>query len=477
MLDKKTKWSYCIGATGRDMAYTLVSMFLLTYIQYTMTLSVAQYATISVIVVLCLIWDAFNDPMMGIIIENAHLKAGKFKPWILLGVILAAIDIICLFTFRPQGWGFVVFFGVAYLLWGMTYTMNDIAYWGMLPSLSSDPKERNWLVTIQGIFICIGQFTVAGLLPSLVAGNAVVAYRTAAIVIALMFIGFQLLTFVGVTERPRTVETDTLSFVDMIRIFLRNDQLIAAGVALLLFQVGSGLLIMIGMNFFYFEFGYSEGGTLVFLFTVMYGIGTLISEASYAAIASRFSRKQILSTMLILIILGYTCFMMVGYVLPKNVVLLNVIGAIIFFAQGAFNMVMIVMINNTIEYDEVKYNERHDSTISAVRSFAVKLASAIDQGVVALILIVSGIYTISQNISQLEIQAGKGDITQEAVLGQAESYIVLASAGQKLILRLGIVLIPIIAITVAYVIIRKKYIIDEDKYRELTEELEKRKCE
>lgn len=474
MLDKKTKWSYCIGATGRDMAYTLVSMFLLTYIQYTMQLSVAQYATISVIVVLCLIWDAFNDPMMGIIIENAHLKSGKFKPWILLGVILASIDIICLFTFRPQGWGFVVFFGVAYLLWGMTYTMNDIAYWGMLPSLSSDPKERNWLVTIQGIFICIGQFTVAGLLPSLVAGNAVVAYRTAAIVIALLFVGFQLLTFLGVTERPRSVETEALSFADMIRIFLRNDQLIAAGVALLLFQVGSGLLIMIGMNFFYFEFGYSEGGTLVFLFTVMYGIGTLASEASYAAIASRFSRKQILSTMLALIILGYTMFMMVGYVLPKNVVLLNVIGAIIFFAQGAFNMVMIVMINNTIEYDEVKYGERHDSTISAVRSFAVKLASAIDQGVVALILIVSGIYTISQNISQLEIQAGKGDITQDAVLGQAESYIVLASAGQKLLLRLGIVLVPIIAITIAYVIIRKKYIIDEAKYQKLAEELEKR---
>ena len=45
-LDKRTKWSYCIGATGRDMAYALISMFLLTYIQYTMKLTVAQYALI-----------------------------------------------------------------------------------------------------------------------------------------------------------------------------------------------------------------------------------------------------------------------------------------------------------------------------------------------------------------------------------------------------------------------------------------------
>ena len=52
-LDKRTKWSYCIGATGRDMAYALISMFLLTYIQYTMKLTVAQYAVISAIMVVC----------------------------------------------------------------------------------------------------------------------------------------------------------------------------------------------------------------------------------------------------------------------------------------------------------------------------------------------------------------------------------------------------------------------------------------
>lgn len=59
-------------------------------------------------------------------------------------------------------------------------------------------------------------------------------------------------------------------------------------------------------------------------------------------------------------------------------------------------MTMIVMLNNTIEYDEVRFHERHDSIISAVRSFATKLASAVDQAVVALILIISNIYAISQ---------------------------------------------------------------------------------
>ena len=78
-LDKRTKWSYCIGATGRDMAYALVSMFLLTYIQYTMKLTVAQYAVISAIMVVCLLWDAINDPMMGIIIENSDFYRSNFE--------------------------------------------------------------------------------------------------------------------------------------------------------------------------------------------------------------------------------------------------------------------------------------------------------------------------------------------------------------------------------------------------------------
>ena len=86
-LDNRTKWTYSIGATGRDAAYALVSMFLMSYIQYTMKLSVSQFAAIGAIVVICMIWDAINDPLMGIIIENCHFKLGKYRPWILAGSI------------------------------------------------------------------------------------------------------------------------------------------------------------------------------------------------------------------------------------------------------------------------------------------------------------------------------------------------------------------------------------------------------
>ena len=472
-LDKRTKWSYTIGATGRDMAYTLVSMFLLTYIQYTMKLSVAQFAAISSVIVICMIWDAFNDPLMGLIIEKANLKMGKYRPWILVGMLLNSCIIIALFSIRPEGWAFVVFFAIFYLLWGMTYTMNDIAYWGMLPSLSSDPKERDTLVTIMSIFICIGQFSVAGLLPTLVAGNAVNAYRTASFVIAGCFIAFQLLTVFGAKERPRSISTtnEALTLKKMFHIFGRNDQLIVIGIASFLFNIGNNLLIAIGMNFFYFEFGYEEGGNLVFIFTVMYGLGTLLSQCAYPLMTKFMNRKKLHALMTLLTILGYCSLLGFGYIIPRNVILLNTIGFIIFFAQGLNNLLIIVMLNNTIEYDEVRFNERHESIISAVRSFSTKLAGAMNQGIITLILIFSGIYEISQKISSLEISAGAGEISNDTVLVSANEVIALTTSHQLLLLRIGMVTIPVLAFAVSYIMIKKKYIIDEKKYAELLDVL------
>ena len=473
-MTKKTKWSYCVGAVGRDAAYALVSMYLILYVQYTMNLTTAQFAVISACMVGCMVWDAVNDLMMGIIIENAHMKMGKFKPWILLGAILNACVIIGLFTIRPGGWGFVAFYSVGYLLWGMTYTMNDIAYWGMLPSLSSDAEVRNVLVTTMSVFTCIGQFLVAGVVPMVIAGNAIKAYRVIALVVGLMFIGFQALTALGVTEQEREEPGTSLSLKDMFQIFSRNDQLVWAGISSILFNVGQNLLIIFGVNFFYVEFGYAKSGDLVFLFTVMYGLGTLFSQASYAAVMKRLSRRQVLTCATIGIVVLYIGFLGVGYVLPKSVLLINIIGFLIFFFQGFINMTVIVMINNTIEYDEYRYHERHDSVISAVRSFSVKLAAGINQGLSTLVLIVSGIYATSQKISGLEMAAGQGEMTSQEVLDRATGYLGAILPSQGFALRLGMTMIPIATIFAMYLLLRNNYKIDEEEYTRLVDALQKR---
>ena len=475
-LDARTKWTYCVGATGRDAAYALVSMYLILYVQYTMNLTSAQFAVISAAMIVCMVWDAINDLLMGIIIENTNFKMGKFKPWILIGCLTNAVVIVCLFSIRPTGWGFVAFYSVFYLLWGMTYTMNDIAYWGVLPSLSSDAHTRDSLVTLMSIFVCIGQFSVAGVVPIVIAGNAVAAYRTVALIVALALIAFQCLTAFGIKEKPRASksvangECEKLSLKDMFHIFARNNQLVASGLASVFFNITNNILIIFGVNFFYIEYGYSDSGNLVFYFTVMYGLGMLLSQASYSFWAKHFSRKSILNLCFAVLLVAYTCFMLFGYVLPKNIILLNVIGFIIFFFQGLMNLAIVVMINNTIEYDEARFHERHDSVISAVRSFSVKLAGGINQGLSSLVLIASGIYATSQKISSLEISVNRGELTKDAALTMANECIEQISSNQAFFFRVGMILIPVIALIISWTILHKKYHIDEAEYEKLVQE-------
>lgn len=303
-----------------------------------------------------------------------------------------------------------------------------------------------------------------------IAGNAVNAYRIVALIVALALICFQMLTAFGIKERSRKEQKDKLSLKDMFHIFARNDQLVASGLASIFFNITNNILIVFGVNFFYTEYGYSESGTLVFYFTVMYGLGMLISQASYAGLAKRFSREKILKVCFIVLMIGYACFMAFGYVLPKNVILLNAIGFVIFFFQGLMNLAIVVMINNTIEYDEARFHERHDSVISAVRSFSVKLAGGINQGLSTLVLIVSGVYAKSQSISALEIEVNKGNLSSEEVLAEANKYIGEITAQQALIFRIGMVLIPVFALIISYVIIKKKYHIDEAEYTRLIRE-------
>ena len=202
MISKKSKWSYAIGCTGRDMCYTLVSLFLLTYIQYTNLVNTTQFTVLTIIIVLCRVWDAINDPMMSTIISNTRTKFGKYRPGVLIGCISNAIILVLMFTLRIDitnnpnlGWWNVCILGILYLLWGMTYTTNDVSYWSLLPVLSEDKKDRDNLTTMVAIFASIGAVTAGGLIPLFTTGNMIEGYRLFAIIFAIIFLICQLNVF------------------------------------------------------------------------------------------------------------------------------------------------------------------------------------------------------------------------------------------------------------------------------------------
>lgn len=146
-----TKFSFGLGALGKDLCYAMISYFLMIY--FTDTVGMAPLFVGNLFLV-ARIWDAFNDPMMGFVVDNTRSKWGKFRPWILLGAVLNSIVMIFMFR-KPAGmtgFSMYAYFSVMYILWGMTYTVIDIPYWSMLPSLSSTKEERDSMSVIPRIF-------------------------------------------------------------------------------------------------------------------------------------------------------------------------------------------------------------------------------------------------------------------------------------------------------------------------------------
>lgn len=478
-----TKYLYPFSGIARDAAYTLVSLFLMIYVQFTLG-SEGGYASkmlvITIIMIVTRIWDGVNDPMMGSIIENARFKMGKYKPWILIGAISNSIVLALMFTVRPSGWWFVALFGLFYLLWELTFTMNDIAYWSMLPSLSKDEKTRNQLTTFVALAASIGAFAVGGLMPNIYKGQALQAFSWAGIIIALFFLGSQLLLVFACKEREREdIGEEKTSLKTMFLTIFNNKQLWVMMFVITLYYLGSALLNAFGLNYFVFAFGYDLGNSNMFFFTVAYAVGTIIPQALYALIAKKFTRSQILNLSFAVMVIGYLNIFVYGVLHAAGVIYLNIwflsaIGVLVFAAQGLFYMVLLVMVTNTIEYNQWTTGERKESVIFAARPFAAKMSSSLQTLIVFIILSAGGIYTITEQISQIEIDKVLYNWTTKQVLQQVEPIISGAPNLSSILiwLLIGMTIIPLILFIISFVLIKKKFFITEKAYAKILSDLE-----
>ena len=141
-LTAKEKFSYGLGAVGKDMVYMLSSGYILYY--YQDILGVSAIA-MGIILMAARIFDAFNDPIMGVIAAKTKTRWGKFRPWLLIGTITNAVILYFMFSAPPalNGSGLIAYAAVTYILWGVTYTMMDIPFWSMIPAFTESRQKEN----------------------------------------------------------------------------------------------------------------------------------------------------------------------------------------------------------------------------------------------------------------------------------------------------------------------------------------------
>ena len=171
---KKELWMFSLGGLGQGMIYAMMSSYISDYY-----VNVLQLPLIFVLLLMLLarVWDAINDPLMGVIVDRHQTKWGKYKPYILFAAPFIAVLTVLMYispTFQndPNQKKLMVFCAVVYVLWGMIYTMADVPFWSFPNVITPNSDERSHVVSFSKIWNSVGSalpevlfFALAFILP------------------------------------------------------------------------------------------------------------------------------------------------------------------------------------------------------------------------------------------------------------------------------------------------------------------------
>ena len=430
-LTGKEKVSYGLGAVGKDMVYMFSTSYVLYY--YQDILGVSAIA-MGIILMAARVFDAFNDPIMGVVVAKTRTKWGKFRPWLFIGTLTNA---------------------VTYILWGVTYTMMDIPYWSMIPAFTEGGKEREGLSTLARSCAGVGSAIVTIITMKCVymlgQGNERVGFKWFALVVAILFFVFILITCLNIKEKS-TVDVEAPSVGQMFRSLLQNDQAMTVVVTIVLINCSIYITSNLVIYFFKYDFGGDSWYNAYTLFNTFGGAMQILAMMLFFPILRKFlGTIQVFYTSFVMAILGYAVLLILMFVNMSNLYLLFVPAFFIFSANGMLSVLTTVFLANTVDYGEWKNHRRDESVIFSMQTFVVKLASGVAALVASICLTVCN---LSQN-------------TDGAAVAAAGSSV----AG----LRLTMTVFPIAGLLVAVFYFRKKYILSEQKVEEIAKEIKEMK--
>ena len=450
-LTLKEKFSYGLGAVGKDMVYMLSANYVLYY--YQDILGVAPIA-MGMILMAARVFDAFNDPIMGVIVAKTRTRFGKFRPWLMIGTITNAVVLYLMYSAPPamDGSGLVAYAAITYIVWGVTYTMMDIPFWSMIPAFTDSGKERENLTTLARSCAGVGSALITIITMKCVMvlghGDEHAGFRLFAIIIAVLFIVFIAFTCLTIKEKS-TVDVESPSVKQMFTALIQNDQAMTVVIAIVLINCSLYITSNLLIYFFKYDLAGAAWEDSYTLFNTFGGGMQIISMMIFFPVLRRFlSTTKVFFLSLAMAIGGYGVLLVLMSAGTKSLFVLFVPAFFIFSAFGMLTVLTTVFLANTVDYGELKNYRRDESVIFSMQTFVVKLSS----GVSALIA------SICLHIFNISEAAAAGSVDGGSLMG----------------LRMAMTILPIIGMILAVLVFRAKFILTEKKLEEITEELKTR---
>jgi glucuronide carrier protein len=445
-MNRQLSWRSIIGYSFGDMAnnfaFAMGALFLLSY--YTDVAGVGAAAA-GTMLLLVRVFDAFADVAAGRIVDSVNTRWGKFRPFLLFGSVPLMVFSVLVFCV-PADWDHsskVIYAYVTYMGLGLCYSLVNIPYGSLATAMTQEPQSRARLGAGRSMAAACAFIFLAFLIgPNITSGNPeemqnAYLYWTsifAVIGVLLYFICFKT-TRENVT---RIVAQPSLKI--SLQTLKKNRPLMLLCAAALCLLIST--FSVTASSLFYVRYVLNDAGLFSVMILVQMLIGSLISAPLVPVLVSRIGKKNTFLGGTLIGAFGYLCFF---YFSAHSAPIALSAFAIAAVGQGIAMTVMWALEADTVEYGEYLTGVRIEGLTYSLFSFTRKCGQAIGGSIPAFILGLSG-YIANQ------VQ------TPDVIFG----------------IRMSISVVPLIFITISFVIIWF-YPLTDKKFQEIVGEINERK--
>lgn len=402
----KQRIAYALGAFGHDTFYVTLSTYFMVFVTSCMFAGADKATTAKMIgivtslVVGIRLVEIIFDPIIGGIIDNTRTKFGKFKPWIVIGGLISSAFLIILFT---DFFGlathnvtlFLILFIAVFIILDSFYSFKDIAFWSMIPAISTESKEREKLATFARLGSSLGaNGTTLAVVPIVTFFTAMMTGKQEqgaagwlwfAVIAAIIAGGTAVITAIFTKENDSAIrqQQEKASVKDVFKAVVKNDQLMWVSLAYIAYAIANVATTAVLFYFFKYVLGAPQEFWIVGLVAAILG---LVAVPLFPLFTKLFTRRFVYIGGIILMMSSYFFFSIAG----TNLALVIVGLVLFYFPQQLIFLAALMTITDSVEYGQWKNGVRNEAVTLSLRPLLDKIAGALSNGIVSFVAVASG---------------------------------------------------------------------------------------